>query len=333
MNKMNKLSIVLSVFALILMSCAPNANLAIAPEDREAVSLGMAPELNILALIALEQGYFSDAGLDVTVTEYSSGTKVLNGLFDAEVEVGIVGLGPLAFASFDRSDFRIFGSVSTQFDLYKIVARKDSGIQEPGDLKSKRVGTSQASSFHYFLHNFALEYGFSEDDVELVFSGAADQPAALASGDIDAISTREPYISEAISLLGDNYVVFSVPTLPSNTLNLVALEGFIKEKPQVAERLLRAFVHAEEFARTEPAQAISIVAAKLEIDEADVQVAWDNSVSVVSIGQELLLGLENIAQWAIRQELTDANDVPNYLNYLYLDGLDTVKSEAITIIR
>jgi len=333
MNIMNRFIIVISVFALILVGCAPNANSVIAPEDREAVSLGMASSLNYLALIAIDQGYFSDAGLDVTVTDYTSGTKVLEGLFNGDVEVSIVGLSPLAFASFDHSEFRIFGSVSTQFDLYKIVARKDSGIQEPGDLKGKRIGTSEASSFHYFLHNFALEYGFSEDEVELVFSGAADQPAALASGDIDAISTREPYVSEAISLLGDNYVVFSEPALPSNTLSLVALESFLQEKPQVAERLLRALIRAEEFAAKDTAQAVSIVAAQLEVDEAEIQAAWDKTTSVVSIDQALLLGLENIAQWAVRQNLTEANEAPNFLNYLYLDGLDTVKSEAITIIR
>jgi len=319
---------ILLTIAIVLAACAPAA-----PKVIDPVSLGFTTELNYVAIIALEKGYFTEEGLEVTITEYSSGTKARDGLFNGEVDFSVIGISPLVFASFDRSDFKVFGSVSTHYDLYKIVARKDSGIQNPSDLRGKRIGVSEASSFHYFLHNFALEYGYSENDAELVFSAAADQPAALAHGDTDAISTREPYISEAISLLGDNYVVFSEPNLPANTLNLVAMDAFIQEKPQVIEKVLRAMLKAEAFANEHPAEAITIVASKLGISEKELQLIWDNTTFSLSLDQELILEMENIAGWAISQKLTKADDMPNFLNFIYLDGLDAVKPEAITIIR
>ncbi|NJN79297.1 MAG: ABC transporter substrate-binding protein [Anaerolineales bacterium] len=242
--KKNWIVTIVLIIAIFLTACAPSA----APKVIDPVSLGFTAELNYVAIIALEKGYFTEEGLDVTVTEYSSGSKARDGLLNGEVDFSIIGISPLVFTSFDRSDFSIFGSVSTHYDLYKIVARKNSGIQDPADLKGKPIGVSEASSFHYFLHNFALEYGYSENDVELVFTAIADQPTALANEDVDAISTREPYISEAISLLGDNYVIFSQPNLPANTLNLVAMDTFIQEKPQVVEKVLRAMIKAEEFA-------------------------------------------------------------------------------------
>jgi NitT/TauT family transport system substrate-binding protein len=319
--------IILTV-AIVLAACSPAAT-----EVTEPVSLGFTAELNYLAIIALEKGYFTEEGLDVTVTEYSSGSQARNGLLDGEVDFSVIGISPLVFTSFDRSDFRIFGSVSTHYDLYKIVARKDSGIQDPSDLKGKRIGFSEASSFHYFFHNFAIEHGYSENEVELVFAGASDQPAALANGDVDAISTREPYISEATSSLGNNYVIFSAPNLPSNTLNLVAMDTFIQEKPQVIEKILRAMIKAEDFAEKNPAEAIAIVATKLEISEDEFLADWNNTIFDVSINQELILEMENIAQWAINQKLTDAGTMPNFLDFVYLDGLDSVKPESITIIR
>jgi NitT/TauT family transport system substrate-binding protein len=47
----------------------------------------------------------------------------------------------------------------------------------------------------------------------------------------------------------------------------------------------------------------------------------------------MLITFEDQARWRIKQGLTDATEVPNYLDYIYLDALEEVKPEAIGIIR
>jgi NitT/TauT family transport system substrate-binding protein len=47
----------------------------------------------------------------------------------------------------------------------------------------------------------------------------------------------------------------------------------------------------------------------------------------------MLILLEDQARWRIEQGLTDATEVPNYLSFIYLDALEEVKPEAVTIIR
>jgi NitT/TauT family transport system substrate-binding protein len=111
------------------------------------------------------------------------------------------------------------------------------------------------------------------------------------------------------------------------------MDTFIQEKPQVIEKILRAMIKAEDFAEKNPAEAIAIVATKLEISEDEFLADWNNTIFDVSINQELILEMENIAQWAINQKLTDAGTMPNFLDFVYLDGLDSVKPESITIIR
>ena len=39
------------------------------------------------------------------------------------------------------------------------------------------------------------------------------------------------------------------------------------------------------------------------------------------------------ARWAIREELADKEEVPDYLDFIYIDALEEVKPEAVTIIR
>jgi NitT/TauT family transport system substrate-binding protein len=47
----------------------------------------------------------------------------------------------------------------------------------------------------------------------------------------------------------------------------------------------------------------------------------------------LILALEDEARWAISNKLTDRTDMPNYLNYVYLDAIRSVAPSAVTIIH
>jgi NitT/TauT family transport system substrate-binding protein len=60
---------------------------------------------------------------------------------------------------------------------------------------------------------------------------------------------------------------------------------------------------------------------------------WDSFNFRVTLEQALLVSLENQAAWAAKRKITDARDVPNFLDFIYIDGLSAVKPSAITIIR
>jgi hypothetical protein len=49
------------------------------------------------------------------------------------------------------------------------------------------------------------------------------------------------------------------------------------------------------------------------------------------LDQFTLISLEDQARWAIRNRLTDAEKVPNYLDYIYPGVLKAVKPEAVKI--
>jgi len=53
----------------------------------------------------------------------------------------------------------------------------------------------------------------------------------------------------------------------------------------------------------------------------------------ITLDQSFLVTLERQAEWAIKNKLTDKTEVPNFLDFIYLKGLDIVKPKAITIIR
>ena len=60
---------------------------------------------------------------------------------------------------------------------------------------------------------------------------------------------------------------------------------------------------------------------------------WDDFIFEISLDQSLIVTIEAEARWAIKNNLTDAREVPNYLDYIHMDALEKVKPEAIGIIH
>jgi NitT/TauT family transport system substrate-binding protein len=303
-------------------------------ENRGPITIGVEQgPLSSLMMTAEDQGFFSKHGVDVTVKYYASGKLALNGMFSGEVDLATPAETPFVFSSFERRDFSIVATIGSSDNEAKIVARKDMGIQKPGDLRGKRIATQKASAVHFFLHSFLTKYGLSDKDIKLSFKHPDELVPALANGEIDAFSMREPYVSKAKTLLKDNIIVFEEPGLYLKTYNLVALNTFIKDRPQAVKSILRALIKSEEFVKKHPEHAQRIVSNKTGVQESEVAGLWSDLRFEVSLEQSHLTSLENEARWAIRNKLADGKKIPNYLNFIYLDALEAVKPKGVTIIR
>jgi NitT/TauT family transport system substrate-binding protein len=286
-----------------------------------------------LMMIAEDQGFFSKQGVDVAIKYYASGKLALGGMFSGEVELATPAETPIVFSSFERMDFGIVATIGSSGSDSKIVARKDRNIQKPGDLRGKRVATQKASVVHFFLHSFLIKHGLSEKDIKLSFKHPDELIPALAKGEIDAFSMREPYVSRAKTLLRENMILFEEPGLHLKTYNLVAFNTFIKDRLNAVKGILQALTKSEEFVRKYPKHAQRMVSNKTGLKDSEIAGIWPDLRLEVSLEQSLIESLENEARWAIRNKLTDRKKVPNYLNFIYVDALEAVKPKGVTMIR
>ena len=75
--------------------------------------------------------------------------------------------------------------------------RTRSPIRTAADLKGKRIATTRGSIGHYLAIATLERAGIKHSDVSLRFMQPADAKAALASGNVDAWSTWDPYVALA----------------------------------------------------------------------------------------------------------------------------------------
>lgn len=303
-------------------------------DDVRRVTLGVSGEaLDSLAYIAREEGLFEREGLDVELVEFESAQAALEAMLAGEVDAALCADAPIVTAVIEGKPFRVITTVGTHADDIKIVARSSAGITEPTDLRGKRVGTRQGTAVHFFLHVFLVKYALADTDVQLSYDTFENVTAALMSGQLDAAALRQPFVSQLKDALGDDFVLFEEEGLYEKTMNLCVLDGEGGLDTETKERLVRAFIAAEE-AGVEDAtgQLHSDVAEAMGVPEEDL---CDCIIVHGSVGlrQSLVLGFEDQARWAISSGFVSAPEVLDMLSVVDTTVLDAVAPERVTVIR
>lgn len=310
---------------------APNGGYK-GPIERITIAHGTTPSAT-LVLLAYAKGFFAAEGLNVDMRPLPSCTAALETLERGEADLATLGNTPFVLAVIRGGDLRLLSTMNTADQVLSIVADRARGIRLPRDLKGKRLGITPGSGGHFFLAAFLTRHGIAVDEVELVEMRSADLVEAIASGEVDAVSTWQPHGFRAEARLGHRALVFPARGIHKETYNLVGTAGLVAQRPMVIERLLRALRRAETFVADNPEAAMATVAAAVEGETEQIAKIWDSYDFDLRLEQSLLLTLEDEARWAIESRLVESREEPNFLDYLYLNGLDAVKPEAVTVAR
>jgi NitT/TauT family transport system substrate-binding protein len=286
-----------------------------------------------LVFVAHVKGYFANEGLNVTLQSHTTGKAALDAALEGRAELATVADIPLMFAVTKGQPVSIVATISTVDKDPGIIGRKDKGVSTLASLNGKRIGVTLGTSGHFVLDVFLIRQKLSTDDVTLRDLQPEELASALVKGDVDAVATWEPYLSSLRTQLGANGVIFYGDGMYELPFNIAGTRNYVVSHPETIKKLLRALVRAERFCKDEPDAARQIIAGAINVSLENLKELWPTYRFNVALHQSLLLTLEDETRWAIKNKLTARADIPNYLNSLYLDGLEAVKPETVTVIH
>jgi len=305
------------------------------PPSMERLTVGVENSLLPVAVwVADEQGYFAQQGLEVSIKAFNSGKASFEAMLNGEdIDISTVAPTPIMFNSFNRNDFLILATFVHSYSDLKAIASRIRGITQAADLPGMRIGTPLGTTGQYFTDAFLLLHEISPSEVELVDIPPSDLATAMEDSEIDAMVIWEPHAYHARERLQQNAVTLPSSTLYWEAFNFMAMRELTEKRPQVIERFLRAIDKANQFITSNRAAAQALVTKRMKLDRKVVEALWDEFSFELSLNQELIITLEHEARWAIKQQLTAAREIPNYIDSIYWKALEEVKPRSVRALH
>jgi len=285
-----------------------------------------------LVYVADGRSSFSKAGLTVRVSDYQAGKLAIKDLLDGKVDIATCSETAFMFRSFSHPELRIIASIAEP-NVQRFVARRDHGIEEPSQLAGKKIGVKRGTGAEFFTSTFLMHHGVSVDSVKLIDTKSKEAVHALLKGDIDACMLWVPEVPRLEEELGDDLLVWPGQMSHMHYFLAVTTAERAASKPEHIKRFVHCLVDTQRSVKEQQDKAVGMLAGALGQEEAFLRQHWEEYGYNVSLPQALLLLLEDQARWAIAGGLTEAESVPNYLDFLAADALEQVAPEAVTIIH
>jgi NitT/TauT family transport system substrate-binding protein len=269
----------------------------------------------IPSYVALEKGFWKEEGLDVQAQMFSSGRQALDALLANSAEVMSVSETPLMHAILQGNKIYIVTTVARHQEV-KLIARRDKGIQSPGDLRGKRIATLPGTNSDYFMYEFLRKNSMTIEDVKVTNMNPPDMVTAFVQGNIDAYFAWEPHIYYGLKQLPQQSIVFPPNDLYHGRHCVAMNQEFVRAHPDVVEKLIRGFQRAERFVNEKPDESMAIVSKVTGMEIDALKSLWSEYKVSVGLDSELLQILDREASWA-RSVSKSSAPLPNFRDYIY----------------
>jgi sulfonate transport system substrate-binding protein len=240
--------------------------------------------------------YLAAEGLDIELTG-----GAIPALTDGKVDVVTNAETQAILRSTARPDIRVILTVAEYG--YRIVSRRSAGVGTASDLRGRKIATSLNSSAHFNIVKTLRGVGLSEKDVTVVGMPPNDMPAALARGDVDAVSIWEPAAERSVQALGADAVVIAGPPYRER-FNLNTTTAVLADagKRAALVDLLRRIVRASKDIRDRPEPAQQLMANKLDVPLPLVRTVWGLFQFPASLGDDMLETMIEQEPWMAEKQ-------------------------------
>lgn len=241
------LTIVLSVcmFFLALSACAGEKDGKIRVRVNEVThSIFYAPQY-----LAMAMGYFDDEGLSIELVNGGGADKSMTAIVAGAADIGLMGPEAAVYVyAQGKTDYPIIFGQLTKRDGSFLVGRTEDKDFDYSKLTNKHIisgrrGGMPAMTFEYVLNNNGLIDGQNvtlDDSVAFNLMGPA-----FEGNKGDYVTLFEPVASD-MQAAGKGYIVASIGADSGEVpyTAYMAKKTFLENKPDVAEKFLRAVYRA-----------------------------------------------------------------------------------------
>jgi NitT/TauT family transport system substrate-binding protein len=177
-----------------------------APRATTELRLLTLPIANALPLdLGVQKGFFSQQGITFKKTTLQSGNDVVLAMGNNNGDIAYAGFVPMMIGSTSGIPLQLLASsevegTSVSDNWQNILVKGSSSIHTPQDLRGKTVAVNALKGVGEIMIRAAFEkLGMSSSAARLTAIPFPQMRAALNNGQVDAVWTPEPFLSQILS--------------------------------------------------------------------------------------------------------------------------------------
>jgi len=246
------------VVGIIASHLALGAGLAAAANTPVTFQLNwMAGGANAGFAAALAEGYYKDAGLDVTLVQGNGSGNTAQMVAAGRAQLAYADAVAVSQLIAKGAPMKVVSTVY-QSNPNAVMSLKKANIKSVKDLAGKKVGVPSGSSQTTMLPLLLKSNNLKESDINMIDMPVASMVPALLQGQVDAVlGSIDAYQiqAEAQGAQLDVYR-FADHGVPTVSTSIFASNAYLKENPEVVKKFIAASLKGWSFALDNPEKAV-----------------------------------------------------------------------------
>lgn len=244
-----------------------------------SITVGALPIVDTAPIhLGVEQGFFEDQGLDVTVENTTGGAQAIPSVASGEFDVAFGNITSLILARAEGLPMTILSNGVTTTgqdgeDFGAVVVPEGSDISSPADLADADVAVNNLQNIgDTTVRNSVREDGGDPEAVSFAEMPFPDMPAALNNGEIDAAWVVEPFLTMTLEDGAEEIASNFVDTHESlSVASYFTSEEVVASDPEMVESFKTAMTESMNYAADNPDEVRRILPTYTEMDEGIIE--------------------------------------------------------------
>ncbi|MGI9508894.1 MAG: ABC transporter substrate-binding protein, partial [Geminicoccaceae bacterium] len=199
--------------------------------------------------VAIGEGYFTDAGLDITVEAVDGSSQVLQAMAAGQAHIGAPGPGPVLAARARDVDVVFLYNLYPK-SVFGLMVKDESSYQAPEDLKGQVIGVGTADGAEVaFAQAILTDLGLVQN-TDYTFLPVGDGGTAAVAFMGDEVEAYAAAVSDAAILANRGLQLREItpePYLAFFGNGFAALRDYIDGNPEIIDGFGKALVRGMKF--------------------------------------------------------------------------------------
>jgi len=237
------------------------------------ITVNTLPIANGLPLdLGIAKGFFEQQGIRIKKVTLQSGNDIVLALANSSGEIGYIGYVPAMIGRTQGIPITIVVAsdaegVSEADNWQNILVKGSSSIRTPADLAGKTIAVNALKGVGEVMIRAALQkQGVNPESIRLLALPFPAMRTALQNGQVDAIWTPEPFMSQALNIDGARIVMAPGPVLGKYfPIGCYAARGdWVRKNPGLMRKFRTAMNQSLIYAQSHPTEIRALLPAAIQ---------------------------------------------------------------------